>query len=271
MNRLAAFAATLTLLTAAHAAQQAPGQHPPLAVNDDTVSVVRGTQAGTLVLPQGTPPFAAVILLHGCGGVSQNMQSWAKRLVSWGYAALILDSFGPRGIETVCNRGSQFLPRERAKDSFAAAAYLRQRADIDPARIGLIGFSHGGSTALAAAVQNRVMAYDAKPFQAVVAYYPYCPSVAPQLANDVQILVGSDDDWTPAPRCVDFAALYAGTSAHKPLLKVYPDAVHVFDAPGAPRLYFGHHLAYDAAAAADSFQVTRQFLDRHLRPEAAHE
>jgi dienelactone hydrolase len=270
MNRIAAFAA-LALLTAASPAQQAAGQHRPFAVNDDTVSVVRGSQAGTLMLPSGPPPFAAVILLHGCSGVTQNMQLWAQRLVSWGYAALILDSFGSRGIDTVCNRGNQFPGRERAKDSFAAAAYLRQRAEIDPTRIGLIGFSHGGSTALAASVQNWVAAYNAKPFQAVIAYYPYCPSIALQLASDVQILIGSADDWTPAQRCADLAALYTGSTRHKPLLKIYPGAVHVFDGPGATRLYFGHRLAYDAAAATDSFKVTKQFLDRHLRPETPHE
>src|SRR5271154_6030415 len=125
MNRIAAFAAPILLsLTSAVSAQQAPGQHPPLVLNSDTVAVVRSDEAGTLTLPKGTPPFPAVILMHGCGGMTQNMNVWAQRLRSWGYAALILDSFAPRGIENVCGRGNQFPPRERAKDAFTAAAWL---------------------------------------------------------------------------------------------------------------------------------------------------
>jgi dienelactone hydrolase len=266
MTRIAAFAA-LVLLTA----QQAAGQHAPLAIGDDTVSIVRGTQAGTLVLPEGKPPFPAVILLHGCGGVTQNMNVWAQRLRKWGYAALILDSFAQRGIDNVCNKGQAFPGRERAQDAFAASAYLRMRSDIDTAHIGLIGFSHGGSTALAASVQNRVKAFGGQPFAAVAAYYPACPAVAPQLANDVQILIGAADDWTAATRCSDWAALYANAGAHKPLLKIYPDAVHAFDAKAPSRLYFGHRLGYDPKAAEDSFKLTRQFLDSRLRPEAPHE
>jgi len=267
MNRLAAFAALTLLITA----EQAMGQHATLAVTDSTVSVVRGGQAGILTLPAGNGKFPAVVLMHGCGGITQNMQVWAQRLRSWGYAALILDSFEQRGIDNVCGRGAAFPPRERAKDAFAAGAYLRARADIDPARVGLIGFSHGGATAIAASVENRVKAFDGQPFAAVVAYYPGCPAVAPRLANDLQILIGAADDWTPAEHCSDWVALYAKADGHKPLLKIFPDAVHAFDAKAPSRLYFGHRLGYDPKAAEDSFKMTKQFLDSHLRPELPHE
>jgi dienelactone hydrolase len=272
MTRIVAFAAlTLLVPIGTGIAQQAPGQHPPLVVSDGTVSVVRSDQAGTLILPKGKPPFPAVILLHGCGGVTQHMNVWAQRLRSWGYAALILDSFAPRSIDTVCGRGSQFAPRERAKDAFVAAAYLRNRSEIDSTRIGLIGFSHGGSTALAASIERRVTALGGQPFKAIIAYYPFCPAIAPPLASDVQILIGSDDDWTPAPRCAELVPLYAEASNHKPLLKIYPGALHGFDARAPARIYFGHHLEYDSAAARDSFRVTKQFLDSRPRPETPHE
>jgi len=272
MTRLAAFAAFALLVAgAASFAQESPGRRAPLVLGNDTVSIVHGDQPATLLLPKGKPPFPAVILMHGCGGVTANMYIWAVRLASWGYAALVLDSFGPRGIDTVCGHRSRFLPRERAADAFAAAAWLRQRPDIDGTHLGLIGFSHGASTALAASVERRIAALGVEPFKAVVAYYPYCPGIAPDLASDVQILIGSNDDWTPAQRCTDWLPMYADGSPHKPLLKVYPGALHVFDANAPRRVYFGHHLAYDAAAAADSFRMTRHFLDSHLKPASPHE
>lgn len=269
MRRLVAFAFTCALLvlwaTGTGTRDTPPAPKPPLDIRDDTVGLLRAKQVGSLILPQGSPPFPAVVVLHGCNGVSQNTRQWARRLAGWGYAALIVDSFSSRGISNVCGRGLQFSGPARAKDALAAAAWLRTRPDIDPARIGALGYSHGGWTALAAARASIAEKSGTKPFAAIVAYYPNCPPVAPPLATDVQILAGGADDWTPSQRCTDLLAKYADAPAHRPLLKIYPGAFHSFDADQPSRLYFGHQLAYDAAAAADSFDVAKQFLDSHLR------
>jgi dienelactone hydrolase len=263
MARLAVSLCALLLLSSGGLAQQA--SKPALTINDQTIGALRGHQVGTIILPQDAPPYPAVVVLHGCNGVSQATRAWTRRLASWGYAALLIDSFSSRGIENVCGRGMELSGRERAKDALAAAAYLRTRPDIDPDRIGLFGYSHGGWSALAAARENAVTESGTTPFAAVVAYYPNCPPGAPPFASDVQILIGDADDWTPAKRCIDLVARYAEAGAHRPLLKIYPGAVHSFDVKRPDRVYFGHRLAYDAKAAAESFDLTRQFLDSHLR------
>ena len=52
-----------------------------------------------LYLPdEGDGPFPAVVLLHGCSGVAPRSRMWAEKLNSWGYATLIVDSFGPRWV-----------------------------------------------------------------------------------------------------------------------------------------------------------------------------
>ena len=43
-------------------------------------------------------PFPAVVVLHGCNGMFGHSAEIADRLSSWGYVALAVDSFGPRGI-----------------------------------------------------------------------------------------------------------------------------------------------------------------------------
>ena len=43
-------------------------------------------------------------------------------------------------------------------------------------------------------------------------------------------------------------------------LFVYPDAYHVFDAPGPGRRYFGHWLEYNAAAAEQATEAVKRFL-----------
>src|SRR5262245_49366214 len=59
---------------------------------------------GTLFHPDGDGPFPALVMLHGCGGASAAFgRITAERYVSWGYAALWFDSFGPRGIRERCS------------------------------------------------------------------------------------------------------------------------------------------------------------------------
>ena len=147
--------------------------HAPLVISDETVGVLRRHQIGSIILPQGKPPFPAVVVLHGCNGVSPNTRVWARRLASWGYAALIVDSFSARGLRQVCD-GSRALPGpERAMDVFAAAAYLRSRPDIDGGRIGALGYSHGGWTALWASTESSVTRAGAPPLRAVVSLYAF--------------------------------------------------------------------------------------------------
>ena len=90
-----------------------------------------------------------MIVLHGCGGLGSGQRLWAERLNGWGYAALVLDSLGPRGVRSVCAPANQPLvtPTDRASDAISAALWLRGQPTIDPGRIGVLGVSHGGSAA----------------------------------------------------------------------------------------------------------------------------
>jgi dienelactone hydrolase len=132
----------------------------------------------------------------------------------------------------------------RAGDAIAAKAYLQSLPNIAKDRIGLVGFSHGGGAALAAASS----------FNAVVAFYPWCNGAVP---SNTLVLIGSADDWTPAGRC-------SGDAAN---LKVYANATHSFDRPDS-RIYKGHREISDAGAARDAASRTRQFLASHLAVEA---
>jgi len=266
-SRLAlASVALIVMLTSIAVAQDAEGPkpHAPPVISDETIGILRQHQVGSIILPNGTPPYPAVVVLHGCNGVSQNTFVWARRLASWGYAALIINSFNPRGLQQVCD-GSRALPGpERAQDAFEAAAYLRSRSDIDAGRIAVLGYSHGGWTALNASTEKSIKRTNAPPFRAIVAYYPFCPEVAPPLATDVQIFIGDADDWASAARCSALVEKYGEDAPHRPSLMVYGGAKHSFDANQPDRVYFGHQLAYDPKATADALERTRKFLDDHM-------
>src|SRR6185503_11449291 len=74
-----------------------------------------------LAQPRGKGPFPAAVLLHGSGGFHAQMLSWADRLSRWGYIALAVDSFSPRGLQ-----GQGNVAKEQAGDAFEALRYLAQ-------------------------------------------------------------------------------------------------------------------------------------------------
>jgi dienelactone hydrolase len=126
-----------------------------------------------LYKPAGTVS-AAVVVLHGCDGIKPHYRLWAQRLATWGYAALLIDSFGPRGFAEVCNRGLVMPPEAQARDVFDGAAYLRATFHLPAERVGVIGFSYGGWAVLKAVLRGLVRGPKEATFAAAVAFYPGC-------------------------------------------------------------------------------------------------
>jgi dienelactone hydrolase len=217
-----------------------------------------------LYLPQGKGPFPAVVVLHGCNGVGAHERIWARQLVAWGYAALIVESFRARNVAGVCNHGRLVPPELQAEDGFDAANRLRSRPDIAASRIGVIGFSHGGWAVLKAVLAGGVARpANTPPFAVAVAFYPGCDPPRSPLESDTLILIGEADDWTSPARCrlwVDEVE----RNGYELRFKTYPGARHAFDAPSMPHYFAGHFIGRDPAAAADALIETRAFLDSRL-------
>src|SRR5882757_5480411 len=88
-----------------------------------------------LYLPAKTPA-PAVALFHGCGGVGANNTRMAELLKSWGYVALVVDSFTSRGLKDVCGRlwPSQADAEKRAIDIDAAGLWLSDQDFVKPSQ-----------------------------------------------------------------------------------------------------------------------------------------
>ena len=73
----------------AHCANLQPTPHP---LTYDAKSVGKPNSGAPLELwlPPGTGAFLAVLVMHGCGGISANQPGWAGRLREWDYAAALL-------------------------------------------------------------------------------------------------------------------------------------------------------------------------------------
>ena len=236
-----------------------------------------------LFKPEGEGPSPAVVLMHGCGGLQRDtphrtvwraLRGHAFRLNANGYVALIVDSFGPRGLTDVCQ-----VPRKghapQYIDAHAAFDYLASLPDVDSRRIGFVGRSLGGDTALelsqGTSVDSRV-ASGLGTYAAVVAFYPWCQDhYAYSLRRPVLILTGAKDDWTPAARCRDLDRVTREWGRkHLLELVVYSDAHHSFDTPmGGPYYVEGrngrrHTVQGNPEARRASQARMIEFFDNHL-------
>lgn len=199
-----------------------------------------------LYKPSGPGPHPAVIALHGCGGLfnaqgtpSARHDAWGEKLAEAGFVVLMPDSFKSRGLGSQCGFVSRAIraSRERVADMLAAKIWLQARPEVKRTAISLVGWSHGGSTVLAAIRQDRRPADDAPDIARAVAFYPGCraqiesPGFRARLP--LLILMGDADDWTPAAPCK--ALVSAAADRGEPVqIKLYADAYHDFDHPNRP-------------------------------------
>lgn len=193
--------------------------------------------SGTLSLPAGPGPFALVVLAHGCDGINPVEAGWANVLNSWGYATFLLDSFAGRNLESVCADARLLRPMQRVPDAYGALGVLSKHPKIDPNRIALMGFSHGGALALGASTAwaRKQFAPAGHPaFRAFVAFYPAnCNVEYPELKTlsaPVRIHIGALDDWTPAAPCVRLVSQWKASKQDADIT-TYAGAYHAFDYP----------------------------------------
>lgn len=108
---------------------------------------------GTLTLPKGQGPFAAVVLVHGSGpqdrdetiGPSKPFRDLAHGLASRGIAVLRYEKRTkafPTQMAAIVN--TLTVKEEVIDDVLAAAALLRENNQIDPNKVFVLGHSLGG-------------------------------------------------------------------------------------------------------------------------------
>ncbi|OYT74737.1 MAG: alpha/beta hydrolase [Armatimonadetes bacterium JP3_11] len=121
--------------------------------------------AGTLTLPNGKPPFPAIVFLTGSGAQNRDEEIFehkpflvlADYLTRAGYATLRMDDRGVGGSGGDMSRATTL---DFAEDALAAVNYLKTRREIDRKRIGLLGHSEGALVAaIAAAKAPRDVAF----------------------------------------------------------------------------------------------------------------
>jgi dienelactone hydrolase len=210
--------------------------------------------------PDAPGSHPAVALVSGCDGFAPQFapalyERRAERLRALGHVVIFVDYLGRRGLKTCAG---PITHDEAARDLISAAAWLRSQAGVDPSRITAMGWSYGGRAVLAALMRR---AETAPGFSRAVVYYPDCRALEPwKTALPVLMLLGGDDDMTPARLCLEAAKRVAAPASVK--IVVYPGALHAFDVPELPaKMKYGFaSIGYQPEAAASAQKEAEQFL-----------
>ena len=193
-----------------------------------------------------TATGAAAILLHGCGGLGANRQLNARHqsakdwFIERGISVLFPESFTSRRFEEVCTiklQSRTIQQIDRVLDVMAAHAWLKTQPGIDPKKIVLLGWSHGGSTVLNTLTHRAPLGEfsDDVKFVEAIAFYPGCSpfakdSAPTKISSPLTVLMGDADDWTPAAPCSAFVARLKNND-QPATITLYPGAYHDFDNP----------------------------------------
>ena len=232
----------------------------------------------------------AIVFQHGCGGPGANgkLSPRHQAAMEWaaarGIIALHVDSLTPRGEKELCTQ--KFSARKinhthRVADAYSALEYLATDPAVDPSRIALWGWSHGGSSVLGAMREPAISGTRAR-FATAIAFYPGCSAFVQSaqpysVSNPTLILMGEDDDWTPAAPCKVLSEAMARVG--QPLsIALYPGAYHGFDdpnpnaklrvradVPNGVKPGAGVTVGPNPDARKQAMMRAEQFLSTHLR------
>lgn len=207
-----------------------------------------------VVRPDGEGPFPTVVMFHAClHERAQSQRTWASFIREGGWAAVIVDSYSPRGFSRLdalaACVGLKFWGRERAGDVFAAVAWARQQSWVDREAIVAIGWSHGGWAVLDAmaiprgeysAAATRLSGLPDEPHEGLAGafvFYPYLgvASVARESGAFVYSVcttaIVAANDFVVGSRRVERVLENLSTDARPVRVEIFEGATHGFDMP----------------------------------------
>jgi dienelactone hydrolase len=196
------------------------------------------TLVGFFVAPEGDGPFPGVVFHHGSAGLMPAAKAGVLALVEMGYAVFIALRRGHNGNpgpywESLVTEpwgsaamGPQLVAAlaDECDDSLAALEWLKQRSNVDPKRVAMIGSSYGGVMVMLAAGRGA-------DFRAGVSFagpsitWPDAPALQAVLIESMRrtevplFLIQASDDFHLTPTYVLGAELAALGKAHE--IRIY--------------------------------------------------
>lgn len=197
----------------------------------------------------------AVVVLHGSDGATAALRPFTQGLAALGYVALYINYFsqtpppGPQGFFRAPLATNRAFPTwlQNVADG---TSFLQAQEGVDPARVGIIGFSLGTSVAALSAILDHR-------YRAFVEFYGVLPAAFVSRAGELPptLILHGDAD-----QIVDVAEAY-----------VFRDALAAAGVPNEIQIYPGADHAFGGAAFVDATVRIRRFLGQYLAGDGTAE
>jgi dienelactone hydrolase len=177
-------------------------------------------------------PHPVVIIVPGSGGVNPAMLVHAEKLTDAGVAAFVLDPFTGRGVDNTIAVQQQFSFAASTWNVFSAMKILNGMQNINPSRIGAMGYSRGGMAVIQSAMAHLATPSlgGLPPLCAVLAGWPWCgfQFANPTMGNTtMRIIVADHDEWASMVQCQAYFNAISARSK-KASFRIVRDAHHGF-------------------------------------------
>jgi carboxymethylenebutenolidase len=215
------------------------------------------TGQGFLYLPHSAGRHPALVVIHEWWGLNDWIKQEAAGYASQGYVVLAVDLYHGK-VATDPDMAHELmrgLPQDQGvRDLTSAVDWLAARKDVDPHRIGAVGWCMGGTYAM-------LLAVNAPTLKAVAVNYGALPTEKSSLEQIHAAILGNfgAQDRGITPDSVH-AFETAMQSIGKPVdAKIYPDAGHAFENPN-------NQGGYRPADASDALGRIDRFFQQELHP-----
>ena len=207
-----------------------------------------------------------VIVFHEWWGLNDYAKMRAKQLAELGYVAFAADMYGPGKVTEHPKEAAKLAQEVRMNQEVwlaraqAALKTLQAQEQVDPDRIGAIGYCFGGTTAL-------ILAANGAPLKAVATFHaglpPFTADQAKKIKSRILVNNGADDAFVAKEAIDKFkAALDEGGVKYQ--FENYPGAVHSFTVKDAEKHEI-KGMAYNEAADTKSWQATQELFKETLK------
>jgi len=175
--------------------------------------------------------YPLIIGIAGSMGWRKHHLDYIKMYQEEGFATFELNSFKSRGINSTVGSQDQVTIAAIILDSYRALEKLAKHSNIDKDKVAITGWSLGGGVTLFSAWMplKNVISKEFS-FAAHLAFYPPCffnPKKLSFTKAPMHILIGEDDNWTPATPCENLVDILSENSNIG--ITVYPNSHHGFD------------------------------------------
>jgi len=202
-----------------------------------------------------------ILVAHEWWGLNDYVRRRAEMLAKLGYVAFAMDMYGKEKATEHGNEAKEWMGQITAngeawrRRALAGLEVLRKSKQVDPERLGAVGYCFGGATVMQ-------LAYAGADLRGVASFHGSLPPPGPGEGKNIKARIfaatGAADAFVPPERVQQFQRALDEAGADWMML-TYGHARHAFTNPDAGK-YGIENLQYNADADRRSWAAMQAFF-----------